>query len=192
VRKFVYKAMNAKFSDKFFVSYNPTLNTISFNFVSNDQYVAFNGKGCNRAAVFSITNGTWTFDDLPLVFASGYAKVSLATLTWANVTATWETIGGSWKDLEDGFKRVPVYVGENAAGLTARVYARDPYEGGVLTATVDTVATRPGLLLRDGIDLDEFDADLRGYKVILGIYPQGRLDARRCTADVHVRRDRLP
>jgi hypothetical protein len=175
VRKWVYASLNAKFSDKFFVSYNPTLNTISFNFVSGDQYVAFNGNGCNRAAVYSITNGTWTFDDLPLVFAAGYAKVSLATLTWASVSATWETIGGSWKDLEDGFKRVPVYVGEATAGLTARVYARDPYEGGVLTSEVDTVATRPGLLLRDGIDLDEFDADLRGYKIILGIYPQGRL-----------------
>jgi hypothetical protein len=175
VRKWVFKAMNAKFSDKFFVSYNPSLNTISFNFVSGDEFVAFNGSGCNRAAVYSITNGTWTFDDLPLVFASGYAKVSLATLTWANVTASWETIGGSWKDLEDGFKRVPVYVGETVSPLTARVYARDPYEGGVLAADVDTVATRPGLLLREGMDLDELDADLRGYKVILGIYPQGRL-----------------
>jgi len=68
-----------------------------------------------------------------------------------------------------------VYVGETAGPLTARVYAQDPYEGGVLTSVVDTVATRPALLLRDGIDLDELDADLRGYKVILGIYPQGRL-----------------
>jgi hypothetical protein len=32
------------------------------------------------------------------------------------------------------------------------------------------------MLLRDGIDLDELDAELRGYKIVLGIYPQGRLD----------------
>jgi hypothetical protein len=36
--------MNAKFLDKFFVSYNPTRNTISFNFISGDEFVAFNGK----------------------------------------------------------------------------------------------------------------------------------------------------
>jgi hypothetical protein len=91
VRKWVYKNMNASLSNRFFVSYNPSLNTISFNFVSGDGYVGFNGEGCNRAAVYSITNGTWVFDDLPLVHSAGYAKVSLSALTWATVTSTWET-----------------------------------------------------------------------------------------------------
>jgi hypothetical protein len=177
VRKWVFKRLNAKQADRFFVSFNPSQNTVEFNFVSNDEYVAFNGNGCNRKAVLNLSNMTWTFDDAPLVFAAGYAKVSLATLTWENVTATWETIGGSWADLEDGFKRVAVYVGETSGPLTARVYARDLYgDGSVLTSDVDTVATRPGLLIREGMDLDELDADLRGYKIILGIYPQGRLD----------------
>jgi hypothetical protein len=57
------------------------------------------------------------------------------------------------------------------------VYARDIYgQGSVLSSEVDTIATQPGLLIRDGLDLDELDGELRGYKVILGIYPQGRLD----------------
>lgn len=177
VRKWVFKKLNAKQSDRFFVSYNPSHNTVSFNFVSGDEYVAFNGNGCNRAAVLHLSSNTWTFDDLPLVFASGYAKVSLAAQTWTTVTSTWETVGGSWADLEDGFKRVMVYVGEAASGLTARLYARDLYgDASILSSDVDTVATRPALLLRDGMDLDELDADLRGYKVVLGIYPQGRLD----------------
>jgi hypothetical protein len=177
VRKFIYKNMNAKQSGRFFASYNPARNTIAFNYVSGDAFVYFNGTGCNRAAVYNLSNKTWTFDDIPLVFASGYAKVSLSSLTWATVTSTWDTIGGSWQDLEDGFKRTMVYVGETASGLTARVYARDLYgDGSTLTSPVDTVATRPGLLQRDGIDLDEMDADLRGYKIILAVYPQGRLD----------------
>jgi hypothetical protein len=177
VRKWVFKNLNAKHADKFFVSYNPQHNTISFHFVSNDPYVKWNGEGCNRAAVLNLSNKTWVFDDCPLVLASGYAKVSLDTLTWENVTATWETIGGSWADLEDGFKRTMIYVGEHIAPLTARIYARDYYgEGSTLSADVDTVATQPALLMRDGMDLDELDANLRGYKVVLGIYPQGRLD----------------
>jgi hypothetical protein len=70
VRKWVYKNMNARLSARFFVSYNPSLNTISFNFISGDPYVGFNGEGCNRAAVYSLTNETWVFDDLPLVHSA--------------------------------------------------------------------------------------------------------------------------
>lgn len=177
VRKYIFKTLNAKKATRFFTSFDPSKKTISFNYVSGDAFVSFNGNGCNRAAVYHLTSKTWTFDDLPLVFASGYAKVTLNALTWSNVTATWGTMGGSWQDLEDGFKRTMLYVGENGSGLTARVYARDLYgNGSNLSSSVDTVATRPGLLLRDGIDLDELDAELRGYKIILGIYPQGRLD----------------
>uniref|UniRef100_E6VL30 Hypothetical genomic island protein n=1 Tax=Rhodopseudomonas palustris (strain DX-1) TaxID=652103 RepID=E6VL30_RHOPX len=180
VRKFVYKSMNAKKADRFFVAHDPSKKTVSFHFVSGDTYTAFNGIGCNRSAVFHLSSKTWSFDDNPLVFAGGFAKVSLETLTWANVTATWATIGGSWQDLEDGFKRTVVYIGEADpdTGLQARVYARDLYgEGSNLTSPVDTIASRPGLLLRDGIDLDEIDAKLDGYKLVQHIWPQGRLDA---------------
>lgn len=179
VRKFIFTSLNAKKSNRFFTSYDPAKRTISFNYVSGDPYVGFNSNGCNRAAVYHLTSKTWVFDDTPLVFAAGYAKVSLNTITWTSVTATWATIGGSWQDLEDGFKRTMVYVGESdsVSGLTARVYARDIYgTGSNLSSDVDPIASRPGLLLRDGLDLDELDAELRGYKVILGIYPQGRFD----------------
>lgn len=177
VRKFIFKSMNAQKSSRFFTSYDPSKNTVSFHFVSGDDYIAFSGNGCNRVAVYHLGSKTWAFDDAPLVFAAGYAKVTLAALTWDNVSATWSTIGGSWQDLEDGFKRTMVYVGENGSGLTARVYARDLYGAGAnLTSPVDEVATRPFTLIRDGIDLDELDAELRGYKYISSIFPQGRLE----------------
>lgn len=177
VRKWVFKSLNAQKADRFFVSHNPQHNTISFHFVSSDEYIKFSGEGCNRAAVFNLSNKTWAFDDCPDVFASGYAKVSLQTLTWDTITSTWDTVGGSWADLEDGFKRTMIYAGGTTGALTARVYARDYYgDGSTLTASVDTDATQNALLLRDGIDLDELDANLRGYKVILAVYPQGRLD----------------
>jgi len=177
VRKFIFNSLNARYAARFFTSYNPAKKTISFHYVSGDQYVAVNGLGCNRAAVFHLPTKTWTFDDLPLVFSSGYAKVALSTQRWDNVSASWDTAGGTWQDLEDGFKRTMVYAGEAGGGLTSRIYARDDYgDGSNLSTDVDTVATRPGMLFRDGIDLDELGAELRGYKVLTSIWPQGRLD----------------
>jgi hypothetical protein len=180
VRKFIFKAMNAKKSDKFFAAHDPSKKTISFHFVSGDSFVQFTGNACNRSAVFHLTSKTWTFDDNPLVFACGYAKVSLQSLTWTNITASWATVGGSWQDLGDGFKRTMIYVGASdpATGLEARVYARDLYgDASNLTSDVDTIASRPALLIRDGIDLDELDARLEGYKHLQHIWPQGRLEA---------------
>lgn len=177
VRKWIFKNLNAQKADRFFVSHNPQHNTLSFHFVSADPYVKFNGDGCNRAAVFNLGNKAWAFDDCPDVFASGYAKVSLVSETWDTAAATWDTVGGSWADLEDGFKRTMLYAGGATGSLTARVYARDYYgDGSTLAAEVATEATQDALLLREGLDLDELGANLRGYKVILAVYPQGRLD----------------
>jgi hypothetical protein len=65
--------------------------------------------------------------------------------------------------------------GRDETGCCSPCVARDLYEGGVLSSSVNVAASRPGLLIRDGMDLDELDVDLRGYKAILAIYPQGRL-----------------
>jgi len=177
VRKFIFNSLNARYASRFFTAYNPAKKTISFHYVSGDPYVTFNGLGCNRAAVFHLPTKTWTFDDVPLAFASGYAKVTLNTQRWDNTPSSWDTSGGTWQDLEDGFKRTLIYAGEAGCGLTSRIYARDDYgSGSNLSSDVDTVATRPGMLLRDGIDLDELDAELRGYKVLTTVWPQGRLD----------------
>lgn len=179
VRKFIYRNMNASQADRFFVSYNDSLKELHFHFVSNDPYIKFNGNGCNRIAVYNIAKKTWTFDDAPLVFASTYVQVSLDSLTWSNVTTTWATVGGSWADLEDGFKRTMLYVGEDnsPSGLSLSMYSRDLYgNDGSLSSPVDPIASCDALLLREGIDLDELGADLPGYKHILSIYPQGRLD----------------
>ena len=179
VRKFVYASMNAKKSDQFFVSYNPNKREIGFHFISGDPYIKFSGTGCNRVAVFSLSNSTWTFDDAPLVFAATNAQVTLDTQTWSNVTQDWNNVGGTWQDLEDGFKRVPIYVGEASAlyGFSSTMYAKDSYGvGSVLNSPADPNANKGSLLLREGIDLDEVDADLRDYKHFTGVYPQGRLD----------------
>jgi hypothetical protein len=73
-----------------------------------------------------------------------------------------------------------VYVGDvNAThGLSTSLYAFDAYgKGSTAVAVVDTAATALRYLERNGIDLDEVGADLRGYKTASSLYPQARLDA---------------
>jgi hypothetical protein len=120
---------------------------------------------------------TWTFDDLPAVYSATEANLS-TSLTYATVTATYDTIGGSYQDQEDGYKRTSVYVGEASAtyGLSTSLYAFDLFgQGSTVSYAVDTAATKPRYLERDGVDLDELNADLTDYKLLRSIYPQARL-----------------
>jgi len=61
--------------------------------------------------------------------------------------------------------------------LVESLYAFDLQgPGSTVAFAVDTHATKGWSLNRDGIDLDEVGADLKGYKTINSIYPQGRLE----------------
>jgi hypothetical protein len=133
--------------------------------------------GCNRQAVWNYANDTWTYDDLPFVFSSCSANLS-NTVTYATVSGTYDTFGGSYQDQEDGFKRNVVYVGAvNATyGLSTTLYAFDVFgQGSTVPYPVVPAACGPRYLERDGIDLDELNLDLRGYKTLASIYPQARL-----------------
>ncbi len=172
--------MNASKASKFFVSTNPNLQTISFHYVGADTFTAFTGgEGCNRIAVLHVPTGIWSFEDAPLVHSSVVAGISVNSPTWATLTGTWDIIGGTWQDFEDGFKKAPIYVGEASAtfGLGTKLYVNDPYgNGSIVNALVDEAANPPMYLEREGIDLDEVNVELRGYKHIISIYPQGRLE----------------
>lgn len=182
VRDFIYASINMAKASRCFVVHNPKLTEIAFCYPSGDAITStgFNlagNDGCNRAAVWNYGNDTWTFDDLPFAFGGCAANLS-NSVTFASVSGSFDSFGGSFQDQEDGFKRTPVFVGPgNAAyGLTASLYGQDLYgTGSTLAYPVDTNATRPRFLARDGIDLDEVGAELRGQKVLVSIYPQVRL-----------------
>jgi hypothetical protein len=180
-RRFLYRTLNSSKASRCFVQYNPADETIKFCYVGGDSFTAFTGgTGCNRALVLHVPTGKQVFDDLPLVFSSSLSAVSLNSPTWATIGGTWASIGGSWQDFEDGLKKAPIYVGESNAtlGLSTKLYVNDPYgEGSVVNAPVDTVATAPVYMERDGIDLDEVSEGLRSYWHVISIYPQGRLDS---------------
>lgn len=182
VRDFIFSSINMSKANRCFIMHDPKLTTISFCYPSGDNLnsTGFTGAdGCNRAAVWNYSNNTWSFDDLPFVYSGCPANLS-NPLTYAAVTATYDTMGGSYQDQEDGFKRTPVFVGDvNATyGLSTSLYAQDLFGAGSTVAfPVDTNATRPRYLARDGIDLDEVGAELRGTKTLVSICPQVRLGA---------------
>lgn len=180
VRDFIFNSINASRSSRFFVAYNARNKELHFCYVSGDGYTAFLHavNGCNRAAVFNTVTKTWTFDDLPCVFAADSANLDI-TLEYATVTGTYDTIGGTYLDQEDGFKRTLCFIGESDStyGLTASLYAFDPYgAGSTVSFEVDTNATASVVLEKNGIDLDDLGKDLRGYVCLSSIYPQARFD----------------
>jgi hypothetical protein len=178
-RGFIYDSIDLSKANRCFITYSAQRKEISFNYVSGDALVSFlDGEGCNRAAVYSLVNNTWTFDDLPLVFSGALVNIDQA-LTYATVVSTYETIGGStYSALGDSLKKVSVFVGDTSTmyGLTKSLYAFDLYgKGSLSSATVDQNATKGLYLERMGIDLDEVGAELRGEKLCNSIYPQARL-----------------
>lgn len=177
VRKFVFSSLRPNDFARCFVAHNPFLKEVSFCFCSGDNAVKWSNNGCNRAAVYNYSTDTWSFDDLPLVFSADVTNAN-KTATWDGTTpSTWDTYGGSWQDQGGGFKRVLMFVGEEFSPLSAKLYAQDLHGTGSLSAyDVDTAASPALLVRRDWLDLDEVGEELRGYKSLLGLYPEARLD----------------
>ncbi len=176
VRQYIYRTMNKKFTDRFFTVLNRALNEIMFCYVSGDELVSWpiDGSGCNRAAVYNYVSDTWTFYDLPMSTFAGLANLD-NSLIWGDANDSWDLTGGSWMDKDDGYKRNVMFVGVNSGVLTPKIHVLEAYDTGSTTETVDTVATTGCFARRDSIDLDEIDAELRGWKNIVSIYPQGRV-----------------
>lgn len=178
-REFIFASINFSEASRCRVVYNKNLKELCFQYVSSDQYCAFTGAdGCNRQAVYHITTGTWTFDDLPFVFGATMADLNTVQ-TWATVPGTWANIGGTWAQQAAGIQKALMMIGDVNAphSLTESLYGFDLQgPGSMLSFSVDTNATQGWTLIRDGIDLHEIGKDLRGYVQLSSIYPRCRLE----------------
>lgn len=176
VKQFIYQGLNASKADRCFVHHSSELNLIYFCYVSGDELVGFpNTDRCNRAAVFNYKNNTWSFADLPDVAAASLANVNTVETYGTASGLTYNTVGGSYYDQEDSFARHSVFVGpsSSANGITSnKIYVMDLSDDGQVSFSYDTEANKPAILERVGIDLDEAQNELRGYKNISRIYPQ--------------------
>ena len=175
VRDFVYQGLNIQNADRCFVHYNEALQEIMFCYQSGDAHVAFpNATRCNRAAVFNITNSTWTMYDLPNVSAATTANVN-SVATYATSTTTYALTGGTYYSQESAYNRHSIMVGEDntSDGLSSdKMYGLDLSDEGKIAFQLDTEATKPPLLERTGIDLDEEGSAASNYVVVTRLFPQ--------------------
>jgi hypothetical protein len=178
-KDFIYSSLNNAATDVCFVQHNPTLNEVYFCYQSGDQYVAFpNADRCNRAAVYNYRNNTWSFMDLPNVSSGTVANVNSAT-TYATSTTTYALTGGTFYQQQHSFDKHTIMVGETltADGITSdKIYGLDLSDAGQIAFQLDTEATKPILLERTGLDLDEAGLGANYYVVCTRIFPQADTD----------------
>jgi hypothetical protein len=180
-RDFIYGSIIMSRATNCYVTYNTNLKEIHFCYPSGDRLVNFlTGGGCNRQAVYNLVTKTWTFDDLPLVYASTSANLD-AVATYATVVPTYATMGGSYRDQDGSLTRTVCYVGESSSlySLQTSLYAFDLYgPGSTVSLAVDTNATQGLYVERDGIDLHQLDPEenLGGYTFVSSIWPLARND----------------
>ena len=174
-KNFIFGSLNNSAADVCFVQHNPTLNELMFCYQSGDPYVAFPASDrCNRAAVYNYRRDVWAFVDLPNVSAGTVANVN-SVATYASSTASYALIGGSYYGQEDSYAKHTLMVGETltADGITSdKLYGIDLADTGQIAFPLDTEATKPVLLERTGLDLDEAGLGASQYVVCTRLYPQ--------------------
>jgi hypothetical protein len=150
-----------------FVAHNQKLKQIHFCYVSGDGYVNFlnSPDGCNRAAVFDYSNGTWAFDDLPMVFFADSVNLS--------VTQDLRHRHGNLRTSSAARISTRKTASSARSPMSACAHDLRPRD---LALRVRPVRRRldgrvrrghqrhgSGHLEKTGIDLDDLGKDLRGY-----------------------------
>ena len=174
-KRFIFSGLNNQNSDRCFALHNKALNEIYFCYQSGDAQVNMpTTDRCNRAAVYNYRSNTWSFMDMPNVSAGSNANVN-SVVTYSTTVATYATIGGSYYDQADAYNRHCLLVGEldTANNISSdKLYGLDLADNGSLAFDIDTEATKPPFLERIGLDLDDIQQPIDGYKVITRLMPQ--------------------
>lgn len=183
VRDFVYNSMDRSQSSSFFVMHNPKLTEMMFCYVSDDSYCRFpkiTGGGCNRACVYNYRSSTFYFYDLPYLTGGSLGSPFVGSTYTSIGSTTYSSLSGSFASFEDGGKQVPLMVGYAASGsygsLACAVRSFDRSGQSSSNGVIDTVATAPVIIENAGIDLDALPDQLKNYKVISCIYPEGSME----------------
>ena len=176
VKNFIFGGLNVNNSDVCYVTHDEGQNLIYFCYQSGDEFASFpNANRCNRAAVYNYRADSWSMMDLPNTSAGTNANLNSVT-TYANAgSLTYQGVGGSYYDQEDNRDRHTVMVGEDQStdGITSdKIYGLDNSDDGKLTFELDTEATKPAVIERTGLDLDEAGSGVSSYLVVTRIYPQ--------------------
>jgi hypothetical protein len=196
VRNFIYNYMIRDESYQFFAYSNPRLNEVMFCYVSNDPYCAFSDgsvhNGCNRAAVYNWASDTWAFVDLPYINGGAIGE-TYSGITYADLTGvTYNTISSTYQGIEDSTRLYNLMIGRGGSVSTEvlplqttgtwsssalHLYTYELVDSSFGTGTVSDVVNAPVYLVNTQTDLDELANELRAYKAITVIYPEGRVSS---------------
>ena len=177
VKDYIFSGIDTGALDRCFVQYDPAREEIYFCYKSSDDMAEFtNSDGCNRAAVFNYASNTWSFLDLPNVYAGTSANVDTVE-TYDTASVTYDQAGSTYASQDAGFTRNILMLSQASSsdGLSgSNILGLDGIdEGSTLAGALNTSATKPMKLERTGIDLDmEAQLPLTGYKNIRKMVPQ--------------------
>ena len=180
VRRRIYKTLDINKINRCFVLHDSIANLIYCCYNSRQNEVNFPATTfCNKAAIYNYRADTWSFMDTPNAVGGAEASVTLNKTSYPTVNDTYQSYNTDYVSFETSSPKVPIMLGitDNVNGLTeSRVYATDLPTVGVVNLPASVETFKPAYVERAGIDLDEIQATLRGYKTITSIFPQAEFE----------------
>lgn len=188
VRDFIYNNMVRAQTYQFFVVNNPKRGEVLFCYVSTDPYCHFEVggthgyPGCNRAAVYNYIYDTWYFYDLPYLVGAGLG-VAYSGLTYGDMASlAYNNVGGVYDSYFDGSRLYLLTTGRadpaHPSGdlkCAVRIYELPSAATGA--GVLDSTASAPCFLENRLMDMDDVAKELRGYKVINQMWPEGTFES---------------
>lgn len=177
VRDYIFEGLDRSKAEACYIQHNQALNEIYFCYHTGDDLAVWeDADACNRAAVYNYKSDTWSFMDMPNTVAGTEANVDTVE-TYDTITLTYDNVGGTFHAQESKFTRYPITVSRAYTGLdesisTSRILGIDLVDKGTLTKGVVSEFVTETVLERVGIDLDEMQIPLSGYKNITKVLPQ--------------------
>ena len=177
VRNYIFSGIDKSKASKCYVHQNKDLEEIYFCYHSGDDLAVYtDGNFCNRAAVYNYRSDTWSFMDLPNTVSAASSNVNTVQ-TYDTAVVSYGETGGTYHEQESQFTQFSLMVSRAYTGAyetisTNRVVGVDLVNTGTLARASVAEFNFPMVAERVGIDLDEAQIPLSGYKVINRIYPQ--------------------
>ena len=177
VRNYIFSGIDKSKASKCYVHQNKDLEEIYFCYHSGDDLAVYtDGNFCNRAAVYNYRSDTWSFMDLPNTVSAASSNVNTVQ-TYDTSPLNYGQAGGTYHEQESQFTQFSLMVSRAYTGAyetisTNRVVGVDLVNTGTLARASVAEFNFPMVAERVGIDLDEAQIPLSGYKVINRIYPQ--------------------
>jgi hypothetical protein len=128
--------------------------------------------------VYNYTSDTFTFADLPYVTCASQAYLANGNaVTFASVSGSFNLAGGSYAQIEASSSTNLTFGSDTSGSVAQGLRTYEAYSEVETGFLLDETANGAAYVERTGYDLDEINAELRGYKLLSSVYPQGRLNS---------------